>query len=183
MKPRLNPRVVAPAVLSAVISLTFAAGALAADGAKTFKIEDDCEATTFNAVLGDGACVGNGKTTFAEFIAELEATQVAQDWRIRPSKSRLNVGRPTTIENAGGETHTFTRVASFGGGFVPELNGLSGNPVPAPECLDFGAMVFIPAGATLAGPTAGGAGLPGGTNRFQCCIHPWQRTVIEVVEK
>jgi hypothetical protein len=30
------------------------------------------------------------------------------------------------------------------------------------------------------GPTAGSSGLPVGTHRFQCCIHPWMRTVIEV---
>ena len=92
----------------------------------------------------------------------------------------LNVGRSTLIENVGGETHTFTPVAAFGGGFVAELNGISGNPVPAPECLNFGAISFIPAGGVEEGPTAGSSTMPVGISRFQCCIHPWMRTVVEV---
>jgi hypothetical protein len=88
--------------------------------------------------------------------------------------------RPTLIENVGGEAHTFTPVAEFGGGFIPDLNGISGNPVPAPECLNIPALVFIPAGGTEEGPTAGSSDLPVGSHKFQCCIHPWMRTVIEV---
>ena len=164
----------------ALLSLTLNAGAVQGD--KKVRLYDDCEATSFNAVLGAGACIGNGHTTFAEFIEELEETQDAHTWRNQPSSMRLNVGRPTFIENRGGEVHTFTPVAAFGGGFVPELNGISGNPVPVPECLNFGTMVFIPAGETEDGPTAGTAQLPVGTNRFQCCIHPWMRTVIEVAD-
>ena len=101
-------------------------------------------------------------------------------WADQPSAMQVNVGRPTVIENLGGEVHTFTPVNNFGGGFVTELNGISGNPVPAPECLNFASIVFIPAGASEDGPTAGTTQLPVGTNRFQCCIHPWMRTVIQV---
>src|SRR4026209_1045348 len=161
----------------AMLSLTTRAGAVQGD--KKIRLLDDCEPVSFNAVLGDGACVGNGNTTFDEFIAELAATQDAHEWRNQPSQAHLNVGRPTSIENRGGEVHTFTRVAEFGGGFIPDLNGISGNPVPAPECLNIGALIFIPAGATEEGPTAGTSDMPAGTNRFQCCIPPWMRTVIE----
>ena len=163
----------------ATLSLTTHA---AVQGDKKIRLLDDCEPVSFNAVLGDGACIGNGHTTFEEFIAELEATQDVHTWRNQPSNMLLNVGRPTLIENVGGEVHTFTPVAAFGGGFVNELNGISGNPVPAPECLNFATMVFIPAGATEEGPTAGSSDLPVGTHRFQCCIHPWMRTVIKVQE-
>jgi hypothetical protein len=141
---------------------------------------DDCEPTSFNAVLGDGACIGNGHTTFDEFIGELAATQDAHKWRNQPSQMLLNIGRPTIVENRGGEDHTFTEVAEFGGGFVDALNGISGNPVPAPECLNFGAITFIHAGGVEEGPTAGSSDLPVGIHRFQCCIHPWMRTVVEV---
>jgi hypothetical protein len=161
-----------------MLSLTNKAGAFQGD--KKIRLLDDCEPASFNAVLGDGACVGNGHTTFDEFIAELEATQDAHAWRNQPSQMLINVGRPTFIENVGGETHTFTPVAEFGGGFVNELNGISGNPVPAPECLNFGSIVFIPAGGTEEGPTAGSPDLSVGSHKFQCCIHPWMRTVIEV---
>ena len=163
---------------AAIALLSVTVGAV--QGSKKFRLYDDCEPTSFNAVLGDGACVGNGHTTFDEFIAELEQTQDARTWRNQPTDSRLNVGAATVIENRGGEVHTFTPVADFGGGFVDELNGISGNPVPAPECLNFGTMVFIPAGATEEGPIAGSDEMPVGTNRFQCCIHPWMRTVIDV---
>jgi hypothetical protein len=180
MKRRLSFRTVLWASFAAVALLSLTVGVDAVQGDKKFRMYDDCEPTSFNAVLGDGTCIGNGRTTFAEFIEELEETQDVKTWRNQPTQAHLNIGRPTEIENRGGEVHTFTRVAEFGGGFIPDLNGLSGNPVPAPECLNFGAMVFIPAGATEDGPTAGSSDLPVGTSRFQCCIHPWMRTVIEV---
>jgi len=161
----------------AMLSLTTPAGAVQGD--KKIRLLDDCEPVSFTAVFGEGICTGDGKTTAQEFLAELEATQDAHKWRNQPSNMLLNVGRPTLIENRGHEAHTFTQVADFGGGFIPDLNALSGNPVPAPECLNIPGLVFIPAGATEEGPTAG-SDLPVGTHLFQCCIHPWMRTIIEV---
>jgi len=182
MKRKFTSRTAVFAAFSAVALLSLTVGAGAFQGEKKFRLLDDCEPTTFNAVLGDGACVGNGHTTFAEFIEELEATQDAHKWRNQPSQAHLNIGRSTLIENRGGEVHTFTPVANFGGGFVAELNGISGNPVPAPECLNFGSIVFIPPGGTEDGPTAGTSELPVGITRFQCCIHPWMRTIVEVAD-
>jgi hypothetical protein len=180
MKPRFTFRTAIWAVFAAVTLLSLTTGAGAIQGDKKIRMYDDCDPTTFNAVLGDGACVGNGHTTFDEFIAELAATQDAHKWRNQPTAMHVNVGRPTFIENRGGEVHTFTPVANFGGGFVDELNGISGNPIPAPECLNFGSIVFIAPGGTDEGPTAGSSDLPVGSHKFQCCIHPWMRTVIEV---
>ena len=182
MKRRLSVRSAVWTVVAAIAVLSLAGGVDAVQGDKKIRLLDDCEPTSFNQVLGDGACVGNGHTTFDEFIAELAATQDAHQWRNQPSQMHVNVGRPTFIENVGGETHTFTPVAEFGGGFIDQLNGISGNPVPAPECLNLGSIVFIPAGGTEVGPTAGSSDLPVGTHRFQCCIHPWMRTVIEVAD-
>jgi len=48
--------------------------------------------------------------------------------------------------NRGGEEHTFTEVEEFGGGIVPVLNALSGNPEVAPECLALEAADFIQPG-------------------------------------
>ena len=183
MKRRFSFRALVGAAFTAVALLSLTVGAGAIQGDKKIRMYDDCEPTTFNAVLGEGACIGNGHTTFGEFIAELEETQDAHKWRNQPSQMHLNVGRPTIIENRGGEVHTFTPVAQFGGGFIPDLNGISGNPVPAPECLNVPALVFIPAGATEQGPTAGSSELPVGTTRFQCCIHPWMRTVVKMAER
>jgi hypothetical protein len=129
-----------------VITMLFSLSAVAFQGDKKIRLYDDCDPTTFNDVVGPGTCVGNGHTTFDQFIGELEETQDAHAWRNQPTAIKLNTDRPTFIENRGGETHTFTEVANFGGGFVTELNGISGNPVPAPECLNFGSIVFIPRG-------------------------------------
>lgn len=183
MKRKFTSRTSVFAAFTAVALLSLTVGAGAFQAEKKFRLLDDCEPTTFNAVLGDGACVGNGHTTFDEFIEELEATQDAHKWRNQPSQAHLNIGRSTLIENRGGEVHTFTPVANFGGGFVAELNGISGNPVPAPECLNFGSIVFIPPGATEDGPTAGSSEMPVGITRFQCCIHPWMRTIVEVADR
>jgi len=179
MKRSLTIHAVVWLALAAMATLSLTTNA-AVQGDKKIRLLDDCEPVSFNAVLGDGACIGNGHTTFDEFIAELAATQDAHKWRNQPGNMLLNVGRPTLIENVGGEVHTFTPVAEFGGGFIPDLNGISGNPVPAPECLNFASIVFIPAGATEEGPTAGSSDLPVGSHKFQCCIHPWMRTVIDV---
>ncbi|HEV8367202.1 MAG TPA: hypothetical protein VGQ39_04555 [Pyrinomonadaceae bacterium] len=180
MKQKVSFRIVVWTAFAAFALFSLTAGVGAVQGDKKIRMYDDCDSATFNAVLGDGACIGNGHTTFDAFIGELSDTQDAHAWRNQPSAMEVNVGRPTFIENRGGEVHTFTPVAEFGGGFVNELNGISGNPVPAPECLNFGSIVFVPAGGTEVGPTAGSAQLPVGTHKFQCCIHPWMRTVIEV---
>ena len=135
---------------------------------------DKCDPETFNAVLGDGACVGKGNTTFDEFIAELVATQDAKAWRNTPGLVNIGAGDIIEVRNFGGEVHTFTPVANFGGGFIPDLNGISGNPVPAPECLNFGSIVFVPAGGTQ-DVTVGS-----GDTHYQCCIHPWMRTTVNV---
>ena len=52
-------------------------GAGAVQGDKKIRLLDDGDPATFNAVLSDGACVGDGHTTLDEFIAELAATQDA----------------------------------------------------------------------------------------------------------
>ena len=114
-------------------------------------------------------------------------------WSYETDKQEIDSGTTVQLESQGGETHTFTRVAEFGGGFVPPLNGASGNPVPRPECAQLlpgggiipqvmsATNIFIGAGASLAGPTAGSTVLPKGTTtKFQCCIHPWMRTEITV---
>jgi len=167
-------RIAAAGLVAAALSLV--AVTLTADGgARTVQIRDDCDPTTFNAFgnangLGD-ICQGDGDTTFGDFIAELQATQVAEKWRFNPSSTN---DTSLMARNRGGETHTFTPVAKFGGGVNDVLNGLSGNPVPAAECLDgakFGASV-VPSGATSKTVTAKAG------DHFQCCIHPWMRLTV-----
>ena len=151
------------------------------------RLRDDCEPNSFNEVLGPGACIGDGDTTFNEFIDELTEDRDVGSWKFNPDEFRLDRGERMVLVNRGGETHTFTRVARFGGGFVAQLNTLSGNEVPAPECaavLPDGTLqprppgpnnLFVPARTQQAGPAVAAAP---GVVRFQCCIHPWMRTSV-----
>ncbi len=135
----------------------------AQDGAERVRILDDCDPATFDAVLGAGACAGDGETTFQQFIAELVATQTAEEWKFDDDRFDVKPGGAILAVNRGGETHTFTRVKEFGGGFVPELNALSGNPNPAPEC-SLPAVIpsFVPAGGsqTVTAPASGTREVP-----------------------
>jgi hypothetical protein len=172
---------------------------------KTIIMRDACDPDSFNATVGPGTCVAgqHGTTLFGDFIAELQSDQIAGAWRFNPLlnttegnfklvRLELKPGDQTTIQNVGGETHTFTRVKKFGGGFIDVLNGLTGNPDPVPECaqvLPDGSLApqpesdsnqFVEAGLTEPGPTAGTPALPRGISRWECCIHPWMRMIVEV---
>ena len=152
--------------------------------ALTVHVRDYCDPGTFPA----GKCArptDTGLITFPAFNAELAADKSAGAWRFAPDRAETPENTPITLQNLGGETHTFTRVKEFGGGFNARLNGLSGNPDPAPECAAVvnGALVpqppsadnvFLPAGVTVSGPSVAN----GETARFQCCIHPWMRATI-----
>lgn len=181
-----NSKLLGTALFTAIAIATAGGITMAADGGrvKTLALKDDCDPATFNAPapagVGPGTCVGGGDTTFAEFIGELQQDRVAEDWEIDPDDLDVQTGQCLRARNEGGEAHTFTEVGTFGGGFVPPLNALSGNPTPAAECLaaSVGATI-VPAGG-LSAPTAP---LSNGTHRFQCCIHPWMRTVVTVETK
>lgn len=147
---------------------------------------DDCDPATFNAAVGPGACIGHGETTFQAFLAELAATRRVDDWEFDPDDvDNIATNGRVTAQNDGGETHSFTQVKKFGGGFVAPLNAPSGNPVPAPECARTVNGNLIPASSALAtlvpaGHQIDSAPLAAGTHLFQCCIHPWMRTVVTV---
>jgi hypothetical protein len=84
----------------------------------------------------------------------------------------VRVGQDFVATNKGGEVHTFTEVAEFGGGLVPLLNQLSHVPEVAPECT-LAALDpddFVPPGGTYRERVSHSGNL-----KFQCCIHPWMR--------
>jgi hypothetical protein len=178
-RPLRRRFLVAAVGLGALFGSVAGAGA---SGERFLKVMDQCEPVSFNAVLGPGACVGDGMITFSAFITQLINHQEAFAWSFRPERTTLSGGRNLRANNVGGEFHTVTRVAEFGGGFVDDLNELSGNPIPAPEC--FGppsaTNLFLPAGASGVF-TSGvlGALLPG-ENRLMCCVHPWMRSTVDV---
>lgn len=150
---------------------------------------DYCDPTSFNAAFGDGTCnrdTSTGAITIDGFLGELTSDQSVGAWRFSPAEIKSD-HRPITLalQNVGGETHTFTRVKKFGGGFVDALNQASGNPVPAPECAQLvnGVLnpqapgadnLFIPAGGTASASVSRGDD----QIRYQCCIHPWMRLVV-----
>jgi plastocyanin len=153
----------------------------------TVKIRDDCQPGTFNLTppngAGPGTCATDfkGNTSFGKFIDELTKHQDAPEWRFNPGNRSVAAGTQIRLDNYGGEAHTFTRVENYGGGFVPPLNALSGNFVPAPECFAQSVGVtFVPVGAEdQPGPILDNAAR-GKTVKFQCCIHPWMRAEVMV---
>ena len=142
----------------------------------TVSILDQCEPTSFNAVLGAGACTGHGTMTLAQFTAELAANHTVAAWRFDPAAMSLTLGGSITAINYGGEVHTFTEVVQFVGGIVPALNTASGNPTEAPECKDITDADRIAPGGTFRTD----AETSTGTHLYQCCIHPWMRETVSV---
>jgi hypothetical protein len=182
-------RPVSICVLAAVTMLLMSGAVMAQSSPRDFRVRDDCDPASFNAAVGAGTCVTrfDGDTTFEEFIEELTEDREVGAWRFNPDVVTLDRGQRTVFESRGGEFHTFTRVARFGGGIVPDLNELSGTPDVRSECGAIGALagpsatnLYIPAGARFVGPSAGGGQLPRGTTRWQCCIHPWMRSTVTV---
>jgi hypothetical protein len=164
-------------------------------GSFTIGIRDACDPPTFNATIGPGTCLfgDHGRTKFNLFIKELLADHMVGAWYFSPllnasaGKFRLvtvnlSSGQTTSLQNTGGELHTFTRVEKFGGGVVPFFNDVTGNHDVAPECMasENSSNIYVEAGTTETGPVAGGADLPAGISRWECCIHPWMRMTINV---
>jgi plastocyanin len=134
---------------------------------------DACDGPTFNAAIGPGTCVRTGGVSFSEFVAQLTAGHAVGAWRNAPAQTDAWVGDSLLAVNKGGETHTFTRVAGFGGGIVPFLNNLAGTPDIAPECTTETTFVR-PGGSDTEDLNQTGE------LKFQCCIHPWMRTTVLV---
>lgn len=143
---------------------------------------DSCEPESFNAGIGPGTCLKQGRTTLAEFIAELQATQVARDWRFTPDQIPGRFGIDVLGNNVGGEEHTFTPVKTYGGGVVPLLNTLSGNPVEAMECLTLDEDDLVPSGGRylIEAEELAEVADASGIARVQCCIHPWMRAEVRL---
>jgi len=159
--------------------------AVAAKDVRTISVRDDCDPATFDAAIGPGTCVGEGDTTFQEFLDAL-ADGGHEKWRFNSDRTETDLA--VNSSNRGGETHSFTEVKRFGGGFIPLLNMgqapvgecallVNGNPVPTPD------GNFVPGADALASlvPPGGSTDtktLSRGTHLFQCCIHPWMKSTV-----
>jgi len=143
---------------------------------------DNCDPTSFTAVLGPNACVGQGDTTFADFLAVLFSPLIDNGkvfvghpaWRFEPAYLNIRAGHTLRLTNSGGEGHTFTEVVTYGGGSIVTLNGA--DVTRAPECPANPANLIVVA----PGDTVQVKGLSPGPHKFMCCIHPWMRGVIDV---
>ena len=156
------------------------APALAADQTphRIIFANDVCDPTTFNQALGPGACTRpGGGITFQMFLQQLQRMQQAPQWRFVPNQVNASTSDPIEVKNIGGETHTFTEVAAFGGGFVPQLNQLSGNLTERPECAAGPGedSHFLAPGASFTFTET-----DPGTHLYQCCIHPWMHAVLTI---
>jgi hypothetical protein len=134
---------------------------------------------------------GSGKrVTIDELFARVQKDGGHGAWRFNSDDVKVKAGEPVSVRlGRGGEFHTFTKVAQFGPGFIPELNvPIFGAPDPAPEC----APIDTPGGPVPAPfvtdgiPTDGSAvqipaaTLARGANRFECMIHPWMHAKVTV---
>jgi hypothetical protein len=150
------------------------------------QIQDQCNAPTFNAAIGAGTCIGNGAVTFQQFVDELTQLQFAPQWHFAPAQLQMTVGQSFIATNMGGEVHSFTEVAAFGGGVISFLNALSQRGATRSECsAAFGAfMTGVPNSSFLlpgqSFTDTEGPGDVGHPVLYQCCIHPWMNETITV---
>jgi hypothetical protein len=86
------------------------------------RLKDDCDSASFNAVLGAGACVIAGGTTFSRFNFILTQLGTEPRWTNKPTTITVPTRGQFVAVNLGGEVHTFTRVANYGGGIVRRLS-------------------------------------------------------------
>src|ERR1700680_1444620 len=85
---------------------------------------DECDPTTFNAALGPDFCKNVAlaalgyATTLSELFAEAGNGTPDPGWDFEPDTVKIKEGATLSVVDQGGEPHTFTEVAQFGGGFI-----------------------------------------------------------------
>src|SRR5258708_3134484 len=103
---------------------------------------DECDPTSFNAVLGEsggGFCHNVALATFgyATMLSDLlngaENGSPDPGWDFEPDQLTIKQGEVVSVVDEGGEPHTFTAVKAFGNGFMPPLNPGTATTV-IPEC-------------------------------------------------
>ena len=166
-------------VLAAAVAAFLSMSALASANPGRVTAQDDCDAASFNIAVpaNPPTCVGNGTTTFGDFIGQLTDHKFAGAWHFAPSRINLRAGSSLVFENRGGETHSFTEVTQFGGGgIVPPINEILFG-TPTPPTFFFPPLNIVPAGGSTTIPAAT---LTPGTHLFFCAIHPWMHETVTV---
>ena len=177
------------ALAVSVGAVTLMTAITVASGVRQLRLEDKCDPATFNAAVGDGTCVGDGDVTFDEFLEKLNPVDFGhEDWRFHFGRGEIDKGEALNARNDGGEFHTFTEVAEFGGGCIDLLNDPLGL-TPVAECdalTEVAPGVFVPTAFLTTGLDPGadfdvsGLTAAGTKHRFQCLIHPWMRIEVKV---
>ena len=149
-----------------------------AEQGHTVVLSDGCDPDTFNAKFGDGTCIRPGGVRLPNFIDELMRRGSAGAWHMAPNEVTLKIGDVLSAVNRGGETHSFTEVNEFGGGFNQDINAILGL-AEIPECAQAKAT-----GAVLKpGESSSEVENDEGVEHYQCCIHPWMRAEVRIVAK
>jgi plastocyanin len=155
---------------------------VAAANPSTVLARDACS-PSFNVLFDDPTiCNRNGGTPVEVFLQQLEQNKFAGAWHFSPNHVKVDAGDSLTVENRGGETHTFSEVSQFGGGgIVAPLNEiLFGTPDPPtffiPDPPGQPGNFIDPGDAVTIGPSA----LTPGTHLFICAIHPWMEDTVVV---
>src|SRR5258708_17464631 len=144
---------------------------------------DECDPVTFNAVLGPDFCknialaVLGYTTTLTDLFTKAAAGTPDRGWDFEPDTVKIKEGTTITIVVQGGEPHTFTEVAKFGGGFIP---GLNAGEETVSECAGGFKNVAVAKTRILQGSQTQVTNLSKGEHLFECCIHPWMRVKVEV---
>jgi hypothetical protein len=150
--------------------------ATAASVERGVQMLDACDGPSFDAAVGPGTCSRAGGIAFQSFLGQVATMGGAPAWRFASNQLTLDAGASIDAHNRGGEFHTFTEVTGFGGGCVQPLNDLLGL-TPVAECSlpgVLGGTGAAPGGVVQTGPLAPGRHL------FECLIHPWMRTTVDV---
>ena len=141
---------------------------------------DECEPSSFNAVLGPDFCKNvalGAVTSFSKLFKEAGDGTPDPNWDFEPDTLAIKQGTVLNVANEGGEPHSFTEVAHFGGGFIEPLNG---GEATVPECAGGFSNVAVAKTRILQGSSVNVSGLSKGQHEFQCCIHPWMRVTVQV---
>ena len=152
---------------------------------------DECDPDTFNAPTRKGGLGSGGtgfchevalsafgfSTTLGDLIDKASKGTPDPGWDFEPDQLTIDQGTTVSVVDQGGEPHTFTEVAQFGGGFVEPLN--HGEPT-VPECAGGFSNVAVARTRVTQGSRLDVAGLSKGKHLFQCCIHPWMRMEVDV---
>jgi hypothetical protein len=175
MRRPVRPTLILTMTAAAVAASLVAAAPAGASGRQEIHIQDRCDPASFTAAGIPCVATGRGTVTFPELLATLTPEIGGHGaWRFTRTDTHIDRGEALHITDTGGETHSFTEVDVFGRTFLdlPTNNALPpGTPVVSP----IGDLRFLAAGGSV-----DVTGLSRGTHLFQCLIHPWMRTTVEV---